>query len=65
MASPGIEVMVKPPGFGMPGMCTSSHWPGRNYTTSYHCQKCLPRRKAAASMPGSIGRDTPLSVVSC
>ena len=26
----GREMMVKPPGFGSVGMCTSSHWPGRN-----------------------------------
>jgi len=26
----GGEVMVKPPGFGSVGMCTSSHCPGRN-----------------------------------
>jgi hypothetical protein len=29
-ASRGVEVMVKPPGLGMPGTWTSSHWPGRN-----------------------------------
>lgn len=29
-ASRGVEVMVKPPGRGKEGMCTSSHWPARN-----------------------------------
>jgi len=29
-ASRGVDVMVKPPGLGMPGIWTSSHWPGRN-----------------------------------
>ena len=31
MANSGGDVIVKPPGFSRPGMCTSSHWPGRNY----------------------------------
>lgn len=26
----GGDVMVKPPGFSIPGTKTSSHWPGRN-----------------------------------
>ncbi len=30
-AAEGGEVMVKPPGWGMPGTYVSSHWPGRNY----------------------------------
>jgi hypothetical protein len=30
-ASDGGEVIVKPPGLGSEGMCTSSHWPGRNW----------------------------------
>ena len=32
-ASRGVEVIVKPPGLERPGICTSSHWPGRNYCT--------------------------------
>jgi hypothetical protein len=28
----GLEVIVNPPAFGMPGTKTSSHWPGRNFT---------------------------------
>lgn len=26
--------MVKPPAFSIPGTCTSSHWPGRNFFPS-------------------------------
>ncbi len=29
-AAIGVDVMVKPPGLGMPGTWTSSHCPGRN-----------------------------------
>lgn len=30
-ASAGVDVRVKPPTFGRPGIMTSSHWPGINY----------------------------------
>lgn len=29
----GAEVMVKPPGLLIPGTKTSSHWPGRNFSS--------------------------------
>lgn len=29
----GEEVMVKPPGLLIPGTKTSSHWPGRNWSS--------------------------------
>lgn len=32
-ASSGVEVMVKPPAFGRPGMKVSSHCPGRNFSS--------------------------------
>ena len=32
-------MIVKPPAFASPGMCTSSHWPGRNYTVGIGRQR--------------------------
>lgn len=34
----GVDVIVKPPTWGMRGMWTSSHWPGRNYTVEVGCK---------------------------
>jgi hypothetical protein len=33
----GLEVIVNPPAFAMPGTNTSSHWPGRNFTEARCC----------------------------
>lgn len=33
--------MVKPPACDMPGICTSSHWPGRNCTVGVKSQQAI------------------------
>ena len=33
LASLGVDVIVKPPAFGRPGMYVSSHWPGVNFAS--------------------------------
>lgn len=35
----GVDVIVNPPACGMPGTCTSSHWPGRNCTVGVEGQQ--------------------------
>lgn len=64
-ASQGVDVIVKPPGLKRPGICTSSHWPGRNYCiasfsicsvdTKFEGREEVSQRGGGAGLEGALG----------
>lgn len=60
----GVDVIVKPPAWGIPGMWTSSHWPGRNYTVEVGC-KLRCRFNGSSLLPWVFRRQVAASTSEC